>query len=1430
MKHGIKASYLSASWAPSLYHNSAQGIEGLTPPHTLAGCLGTASLLGVLLSVVPPCLGAQEDAAHAAPEGLRADSTYTDVYVNDSFEAADALVRAQALADHGQWIEAAELLQRTIETAGDKLVRVSPGRYVGIREHVNDVIAGWPRVGIEAYDDLYERDVEAALTTLSTSRAVSDLLALFHQYFCTTGAAALADTLGQLAIESGDLALAEHVYRRVLEHHPDRALFAPRYHVMLTMISAMRGDRPIDQTDLDPEATVRWMGQERRLRDVIVEAGENFTSLRERTSADEWPVFGGNSERNRSASTRVDEFGLLWQSDAFTPRSGVGEGDQDDITFGGDRDRARNLSVFPVVDGELIVAQRFREIVAIHRNTGAAAWRFRADDFSSTSYAYLEEQPPPWDSPTIHEARVYAALPGETVPYYSYESPRSPPELVCLEAETGRTVWRIDPESIKDVFAEVLFDSAPIIRHGRMYVVGRRRRSFGFEDCYLYSFHAATGTPELRTHLGSASTGTFGSRQATKTITALHGDTVFVCTNLGSIAAVSAHTGTVRWLALYERRRQNTEDEGGWTGRQAKPWHFNPVTWSDGRLIVLPTDSGSLMVLSAEDGTLLQSIPVSSLGQMEAVLGVRGDTICGVGREATCFNLTTGEKLWSSPLPEGASLYGRGVWADDRLLVPTTLSLCTFDVSSGSRIDTRWHSEGEGGNLLALRDQVIVAEPDRICAYVRRTQIFESLRQRMAAAPADPMPALEMAEIALSNDEFEDAVNVLEEAVRRAQSQRAPPDPTIARRIFDDVLLFVTRLSARGELDDALLDKLYSHASRHAPDAVAHLAYRLRFAELFESRQQGPRAVRVYQQILRDRSLRRLPVRPDAPDSESADTLAQTRIAALIERHGRAIYAAYDAEAKQWLRSGQTAADAQVLERVVSTFPNSESAPLALVALGDLLASRGTPEPAAKRYAAAYHRYSEQVDRPTLLRKIADAYERSGKTEKAYLWLTKAAREHPGIRFEKNGHLVGFLEYRDRLSAVRHRVEPSRPTLVPPLTAHFTNQFEGTITLLVPRFGDEPLSSWARYYISQPSGIEGFDAKTGTRLWSDPAAVSGHVELLVSTSKVAVFATSTEVFALDATAGLRSWSYGEPPKHLERPDADWEDEPAYRAFAIRGDRLVAARSDGHLTCVAIDTGREIWSRTHRPIPTGSIHLSDAWVVYAVVQDGRVTLNLIDASNGSWVDTIATNERRSAEDVFVTLDGQIILVTSQSIASYEPESRQRRWRVSPGGHIRPTSLLLDLDAIHFSSDGRYLRKISLDDGRSLWESERHVRSTEDEWTVRRQDTSIGVSTTAFVAAIDAVTGLTLWKGASPRSPRFIARLLTQSYVVAVDVPDQFIDIDSTAYFYDHRHASGLIPRNGGAPNLGRLSDVRVVLAVDGALLIQTGSTVEGWAHK
>ena len=86
----------------------------------------------------------------------------------------------------------------------------------------------------------------------------------------------------------------------------------------------------------------------------------------------------------------------------------------------------------------------------------------------------------------------------------------------------------------------------------------------------------------------------------------------------------------------------------------------------------------------------------------------------------------------------------------------------------------------------------------------------------------------------------------------------------------------------------------------------------------------------------------------------------------MLDRYGREPFAEYETEARRWLEGGKTAADEGALQRVVEVFPNSDAAPVAMTALGDVQLSMSRPVAAASTFGRVYLRYPAQVDRPAL--------------------------------------------------------------------------------------------------------------------------------------------------------------------------------------------------------------------------------------------------------------------------------------------------------------------------------------------------------------------------------------------------------------------------------------------------------------------------------
>ncbi|HNQ22288.1 MAG TPA: PQQ-binding-like beta-propeller repeat protein [Phycisphaerae bacterium] len=1413
------------------------------------GVRARRAVLAALL--VWPLVGvrAQEPAApgQEVPLDVRADATYSDVYLDDSLEAADALARVEQLVSRGRWTEAARLLQQAADGAERKVTRLEPGRYAGTRLCVADRIADFPPAGIEAYRVLYERRAEEAAEAAWAARDLPALLTVFERYFCTARAGTLAEPMAQLALEAGRLPVAQAVCRRVLARHPDRERLGQRYRALLALLEALSGSRATLAADLG-NVELPWLGQPRALREILRELPSGFPVSAGEAAAGDWPVFGGNPARNRVGSCRVERPGLLWRCQPFDtgPRE-VMESDTEGPAF--PFEVPAQFTLNPVAAGELVFVQYRREVAAVQRRSGATAWRFNPDPQPTYAVDDFDLQVPRWYAVTVAGGDVVASLPGEATFYQPTLARVS--QVVCLDALTGAVRWRTLPPAVGMPADEFGFDASPLVEQDYVYVVGRRRRSFGFEDAYLCALNARDGSVRFTTYLAGASVGTFGARRATLSPPALEGDTVYVCTNLGAVAAVHALTGSVQWVRLYERTARDPYADPVGSLRRGRSWHYHPVIWAADRLVVFPLDAAEVLVVNPVDGRSLQRLPAGVLGDLQTIAGVRGGLLYGAGQEAVAYDLIQGEVAWRVPLSADGELRGRCALTDEALLVPTRAGIGSFGLAKGERRDTPWPADEEGANLLALPDLLLAAGPSTLSAYVRKEELYDGLRRKLAQAPDDPVPALELLEVALRGEEFNEAGAALEEAARRLGRTSGVPDAALRQRLFDDVLALAARLAGAAALTPTVLDTLYEHAARGAPDPTAHVRYRLVFAELFARVGQPERALRLYQQILLDRSLRDLPVpvergsaRRRGSGPEAASTVAwveaQKRIEALLEQHGRSLYEPYEGEAQRLLEEGSATKNPEPLRRLVEAYPHARAAPLGWVRLGDLLLARQEPEEAARCYAAVYHRYPDNAAEPGLLRRIAEAYVRAGKLEHAYRWLTRAAWEYPTERIEVDGRKLTFEQYRDQLGEVPACFEPSRPAITLPLGEPYRRDFDGPAWLLVPYFLEQPGCRWLRFFVYHAGGIRAFASDTGAEVWAAPAPVRTNAELLVVTDAAAVFTTAHEVFALDPASGARRWTQGRYPPQFQAPEADWEDEAPLRTYALRRDRLVTARDDGTVTCIALENGEEVWSVVQTPAPAGPLRCSDAWVVYCAYrrppsgaeagEAGVPVLYLVDALTGRAVDSILLDERNPVEDLFVTLDEQILVVSAQAVTAYDATTRRRLWHIAVRDRFPTAALRVDIDALYLTPDGRRLEKRSLENGETIWVSGVIARDRDEITSVQLQDRNVIVGTPRSVSALDAVTGMTLWEGLAPDDANFMHCSLTDSCALAVHVPERREGGPAAAYFYELRGGSGVIPRQGGYLPLGELEGVRAVLPGDNALIIQAGSSVRGWGHR
>lgn len=215
------------------------------------------------------------------------------------------------------------------------------------------------------------------------------------------------------------------------------------------------------------------------------------------------------------------------------------------------------------------------------------------------------------------------------------------------------------------------------------------------------------------------------------------GGRVLVNTNLGAIACLDQATGEIIWLARY-RRMPSAADEPYPLQDRYRYRDLLPCMVVGTQVICAPQDCPEIFSLDITSGELLWSTDSEAVDDATQLLGatdksiiVAGDRIFWLdrysGRVLAAFpGGTTSDAGSALPSPRG---YGRGVVGIDRVYWPTQHEIFAFDADQAGRaaggdpiIRGRWRLDthgAEGGNLLLLKDGVVIAGPSRLFVYKR---------------------------------------------------------------------------------------------------------------------------------------------------------------------------------------------------------------------------------------------------------------------------------------------------------------------------------------------------------------------------------------------------------------------------------------------------------------------------------------------------------------------------------------------------------------------------------------------------------------------------------------------------------------------------------------------------------------------------------------
>jgi outer membrane protein assembly factor BamB len=707
-------------------------------------------VLNVLLAVF--LLFGTEHGITIAQEPVAPARIRETVAIETDLTAQRQLELARVHLAEKRWKEGIDLVRQAAANSPASLVSVGPGRYLNVELYAQLLFSSLPPEGLAVIRQAIDGSARQTYGEAFRNRDADGLRSIVRDAFASRATEDALLTLGQWAWESGEITSARGNWERLIplrrptklgalapilrspDSHFDRANILAR----LVMCSIVEGDfdRSIAERNafrrMYPKATGQLAGKSGNLADLLDQIDGPAQSWsfppRDRSVA----TFGVNACRNGVLPAEVDVGALRWAvdlpADPFMPTGAAASGRE-------------ALTTFPVVHGDLLLANNADQVWAWNLRTGKPAWpsdqtaKNNLQDaviYPSVKAAISNLPTAPFEAAprytlTVNGGRLFARL-GDPTLHPREELRDNSSFVVCLELDRGegKLVWKLDADSPDAIFA-----GSPLVVDGRAYAVIRKGRPQMLTEVICFDAETKQRRWERSVCATVPNLGQ-GEGSASSELLTAGDDAVFLSTGDGAIAALEADGGAIRWVVTYE----GGPAEAGTSPRARSG--IAACLFSDNKVFVAPRDADGVMAFESGSGTTLWQRSLS--GGIDHLLGAKNGILIASGEGLWGLSLATGSVQWhvgySDPLGFG---YGRGILAGNVVYWPTREEIFVVDQATGAirrRIPVSSRDGEKAGNLILAGDSLVVAQPRRIAVYgleagsLQRSQELSAQRLR----------------------------------------------------------------------------------------------------------------------------------------------------------------------------------------------------------------------------------------------------------------------------------------------------------------------------------------------------------------------------------------------------------------------------------------------------------------------------------------------------------------------------------------------------------------------------------------------------------------------------------------------------------------------------------------------------------------------------